>query len=150
VRCDQSSYMSEQQDHYSSISNQIDLPSKQHSHQTLIEPSNVNGPHHNKLLNENQHHDNDQEDIDIDPINQHLPTRSSLTDDQETLNENPLNAEEIQEPEISGPTNIINFQIDNHSHYTTYFHEQSDFKDYADSKIVARIPKLFTGKRFIS
>ncbi|CAF5048110.1 unnamed protein product [Rotaria sp. Silwood1] len=150
VEGDQPSSMFEQQDDSSSMNNQMDLPLEQHVDQISVPPSNTSGPHHENLPNANQHHDNDKEDIDSDSINQQLPTHSTLTNDKQKLNENPSKAEEIQQPQISGPHDTANIEIDNHSHYTTYFYKQSDFKDYKDSKIEPRTPKLFSGKRFIS
>jgi hypothetical protein len=150
VQCDQPSFVSEKIDHCSSINNQMDLPSEQHQTQTPVEPSNTNGSNDKNLSNEKQDHVNDQESINSLSINQHLTTQSLLTNDKQTINTNPLNPEEIQEPQISATTTAVNFQVDNHSHYTTYFYKQSDFKDYTNSSVVARVPKLFTGKRFIS
>ncbi|CAF4660302.1 unnamed protein product, partial [Rotaria socialis] len=87
--------------------------------------------------------------IDTNLTNQHLNTQSSLADSDPTLKENPFNNDEIQEQHILDPTAAANFQIDDKSHYTTYFYKQSDFKDYSNSRIEARAPILFTGKRFI-
>jgi hypothetical protein len=149
-QCDQPSLIYEQQDHYSSVNKQINLPSEQHQNKTLLEHSNVDESYQQNLIHENQVNDNGQRDINTDSINQRLTTQPSLINDEQVMDENLLHAGAIQETEMSGPNNAVNFQIDNHSHYTTYFYEQLDFKDYADSKIVARVPKLFSGKRFIS
>ena len=73
-----------------------------------------------------------------------------LNNDQQALNENPLLPEEIQDLQTSDPIVPVGHPIETHRHYTTYFYQQIDFNDYEKSNMLPRMPKLFTGKRYIS
>jgi hypothetical protein len=127
----------------------MNLPTQQHSDETPAELENNHAQHHETSLNDNQHHDNNQ-DIADGLNNQHQPSESSLNNDQQQLTDNPSLDQHIQDLQISDTIVPVQYPIDNTRHYTTFFYQQSDFKDYAHPDIQPRMPKLYTGKRYIS
>jgi hypothetical protein len=129
----QQSLISNQRKNYSSINKPIDIPAEQYPDETPAELENIDA----------QYHDSNQEDFLGESIKQHQPPESSC-------NDGPLITTSIQELQITDPIVPVEYPIDKEKHYTSYFYEQTDFNDYTTNDMQPRMPKLFTGKRYIS
>ncbi len=125
---------------------QYQAPINQHvQYQDNNKQNLVNDSNKQNLANDSNKHN-----LANDSNDQNHPFQSTLNNDPQQLKDNSLLTEDIQDLQISESNATLQYQMDNYRHYSSYFFQQTDFKDYTHSITNPRAPKLFTGKRYVS
>ncbi|CAF0866732.1 unnamed protein product [Didymodactylos carnosus] len=153
---EQSSLISQQQENYLLANKDMDLPSEEDQSRILDEPTHTNEQHQNTLFHEQQEHDdafrmmsNNSIEVQVhssaDSVGSRMIGHSRLANNLLLGDKNQTKAQENEDPEIEGQSDGAKFAIDNTRHYTTYFFVQSEFTDYKEQKMLARIPQFVYG-----
>lgn len=116
----------------------------------LDEPRFTNENDNNVLLQTHQTGDDKNEELQSDSINQQRLSKVSLVNERQSIDDDPMLAEQIDGLQLKDCTGTNSHHLDEARHYTSYFYQQTDFIDYTNSTMAPRAPTLFSGKKFIS
>ncbi len=145
------SFTSNQQANSSFVDKPMDFALQEDRDETPVEVEHIDAQHYKASINEHvEYKDNNKNNLANDSNNQNHPFQSILNNDPQELNDNSLFTEDIQDLQISDSNATVPYQKDNDRHYSSYFFQQTDFKDYTQSNLMPRVPKLFTGNRYVS
>lgn len=104
----------------------------------------------NLISVEVQHQHQNEQDFHNESGDQGHSLEFNSNEDQQKSKDPFLETEHIQDVQISESNVTIKLHLNNDRHYSSYFFEQADFKDYTTSNTMPRAPKLFSGKQYVS